>query len=154
MRRFLCLSTLLFVAAFVFAQTGTSMGQSGSASSDEQQLIKIEQQWADAMKSGDASALQRIEADDYVFTNPEGQVTTKENDVNDLKSGQVKYESVELSDLHAHVDGDTGVVTGHIAIKGTDRGKDISGNYTFTDSFAKRNGVWQAVSTQSNKLPE
>lgn len=154
MRRILCLATLLFLTAFGFGQTSSSMGQSSSGSGDEQQLLSIEQKWADAMKNDDPGALQKIEADNYVFTNPEGKITNKQDDVNDLKSGQAKYQSVELSSLQAHVHGDTAIVTGHIAIKGTEKGKDISGNYVFTDTFVKRNGTWEAVATQSNKLPQ
>lgn len=171
MRRVLCLATLLLVTAFAFAQTSSSssqsstsgqsgsmeqsgsMGQSGSASSDEQQLLSIEQQWADAMKSGDASVVQRIEADDYKLTNAEGVTSTKQDDVNGLKSGQSKYQSVELSDLKPQVNGDTATVTGKITLKGTEKGKDISGTYDFTDTFAKHNGTWQAISSQSHKVP-
>lgn len=171
MKKVFCLATMLLITAFAFSQASSpssqsgSMGQSGSSASqssmgqssmaqsgsDEQELLKIEQEWADAMKSGDASALQRIEADEYKFTNPEGVTTTKEDDINGLKSGQAKYESVEISDLKANVTGDTAIVTGKIAMKGTEKGKDISGTYDFTDNFKKINGTWQAVSTKTNK---
>jgi ketosteroid isomerase-like protein len=103
------------------------------------------------MKSGDVSALQRIEADSYKFTNPEGVTTTKQDDVNGLKSGHSKYESFELSDLKAQVNGDTATVTGKAALKGTENGKDVSGNYDFVDTFKKIDGTWQAVSTKSTK---
>src|SRR5512133_2752639 len=118
MRRVLCLATLLLLTAFAFSQTSGSTGQSGSntqsgsmaqsgaGSGDEQQLLKIEQDWADAMKAGDADAVKRIEADNYVLTDADGNTITKQQDVNGLKSGDVKYQSVEISDLKAHVDGD------------------------------------------------
>jgi ketosteroid isomerase-like protein len=172
MRKVLCLATLLLLTAFAFAQannsteqSGTmgqssstaqsgSMGQSGSASGDEQQLLDIEQQWADAMTSGDAAAIQRIEADSYVLTEGDGTKMTKQDDVNGLKSGDVKYQSAKVSDLKANVNGDTGTVTGRIALKGTDKGKDISGTYEFTDTFAKKDGTWQAVSTKSQKVAD
>ncbi len=129
----------------------SSANQSGS-SSDEQQLLGVEQQWAEAGRSGDANALARIEADGYVFTDPNGKVSGKQDDVNGLKTGQTKYQQFDLSDMQAHVFGDTGVVTGQARLKGTSNGQDISGNYAFTDTFVKRNGQWQAVATEVTRI--
>lgn len=167
-------ATLLVIGAFAVAQTSTNPsagqtatppsgagaqsttgmpGQAPSTQSDEQQLLSLEQQWSNAMKSGDASALARIEADDYVFTDPTGRITSKQDDLNGLQSGQVKIQTADLSNLQVHIVGDTAVVTGQETLKGMDHGKDISGKYAFTDTWVKRNGQWQAVATQANKLP-
>jgi ketosteroid isomerase-like protein len=112
-------------------------------------LLSLEHQWADAMTSGDVATVQRIEADDYVMTGSDGTTITKQQDVNGLKSGTEKYSEADLADLKPHVNGDTATVTGRITLKGTENGKDISGTYEFTDTFAKRNGAWEAVSTES-----
>jgi ketosteroid isomerase-like protein len=166
MKKLCCLAVVLLLTGFAFSQTSGSMSKSGSmgqnssmgqnapASADEQQLLNIEQEWANAMTSGDVATLQRIEADNYVMTNADGTTTTKEQDINGLKSGTEKYQEAELSDLKPNVNGDTATVTGKITLKGTENGKDISGTYEFTDTFAKRNGNWEAVSTTSTKLPQ
>jgi ketosteroid isomerase-like protein len=117
-------------------------------------LLSLEHQWADAMTSGDVATVQRIEADDYVMTGSDGTTITKQQDVNGLKSGTEKYSEADLADLKPHVNGDTATVTGRITLKGTENGKDISGTYEFTDTFAKRNGAWEAVSTKSTKVPQ
>ncbi len=133
-------------------QSSSTAGSQAGSSSDEQQLLGLEQQWADAMKNGDASALSRIEADGFVYTDASGKVTGKQNDLNGLKSGQTKFQSFELSDMQAHVFGNTGVVTGHAQLKGTENGQDASGTYAFTDTFVKQNGQWQAVATESTRI--
>ncbi len=182
MKRIVCMVAVMLVAAMVQAQTGassqnppssgqsmpaagqsapssgqsmpgmSSSGQSTSGSAEEQQLLGLEQQWAQAEKSGDAAAVARIEADTYVFTDPSGKITGKQDDVNMLKTGQAKYQTFELSDMQAHVTGDTAVVTGRANIKGTEKGQDISGTYAFTDTFVKTGGQWQAVATQTTPL--
>jgi ketosteroid isomerase-like protein len=182
MKRILCLVTMMLVAAMVYAQASGSsqnppssgqsmpaagqsmpsagqsmpssqgMSQSASNPAEEQRLIGLEHQWADAEKSGDAAGVARIEADGYVFTDETGKTVGKQDDVNALKSGQVKFQAFDLSDMQAHVYGDTAVVTGRANIKGTDKGKDISGTYAFTDTFVKRDGQWQAVSSQSTSV--
>ncbi len=159
------IALLLLIAAVAVAQSSTmpnsqsmpgqsssSAASQSSSSADEQQLLGLEQQWADAARSGDANALARIEADGYVFTDPSGKVSGKQEDVNGLKTGQTKYQQFELSDLQAHVFGDTGVVTGRVQLKGTSNGQDISGSYAFTDTFVKRGGQWQAVATEVTRL--
>ncbi len=68
----------------------------------------------------------------------------------DLSSGDLKFQSMELSDLTVHVYGNTA---------GTYKGQDISAKYRFTDTWVKRNGKWQVASgkwqvaaSQSTKL--
>ena len=130
----------------------SSSDQSSSSSAEGQQLLGLEQQWAQSEKSGDSAGVARIESDNYVFTDPTGKVTGKQDDVNSLKSGQMKYQSFELSDLQPHVVGNTAVVTGRATIKGTSKGQDISGTYAFTATWVKNNGQWQAVATQVTPL--
>ena len=50
------------------------------------------------------------------------------------------------------VAGDTAIVHGLWTEKSTLNGKDMSGQYRFTDTFIKRDGRWQAVGTFSTKL--
>ncbi len=176
MKRILCMVVVMLVAVMVEAQTGSSnqnpassgqsmpsasqsnsstaqgASQSTSGSADDQQLIGVEQQWAQAEKSGDAATVGRIEADNYVFTDPSGKITGKQDDVNGLKSGKMKFQTFELSDLQPHVTGNTAVVTGRATVQGTDNGKDVSGTYAFTDTFVKKDGQWQAVATQSTPI--
>jgi hypothetical protein len=45
-------------------------------------------------------------------------------------------------------------VVGSDTEKSTYHGKDSSGQYSWTDVFVKRNGQWQAVASQSTKVPK
>ncbi len=55
--------------------------------------------------------------------------------------------------MKVRVFGDTAIVTGSDTEKSTYKGKDSSGKYVWTDIFVKRNGKWQAVASESTKLP-
>jgi ketosteroid isomerase-like protein len=159
MKRIPVMVTLMLFAAMALAQQSPSgqsmpsqMPSGQAAGGDEQQLLSLEHQWCDAVKSGDAAALGRIEADGYLFTTYTGKIISKQDDLNALKSGENKIQSCDVSDLEPHVYGDTAVVTGKVSIKGTEKGQDASGDYAFTDTFVRREGRWQAVSTQETKL--
>jgi hypothetical protein len=47
--------------------------------------------------------------------------------------------------------GDMAVVQGADDEKSTEKGKDTSGSYTWTDVFAKRGGKWVAIASQVTK---
>ena len=116
-----------------------------SATSAEDQIQKLEQDWAQATIKSGAAAVDQYEADDIVTTDPSGRVTDKAQDKTDLSSGDLKYQSMELSDMRVRVYGDSAVAAGTNTLNGTYKGQDISGKYRFTDTWVKRNGKWQVV---------
>jgi ketosteroid isomerase-like protein len=125
--------------------------ESVKTSSVEDQVKKHEQNWAQATVKEGAAAVDQYEADDIIDTDPSGRVTDKAQDKTDLSSGDLKFQSIDLSDLKVHVYGNTAVAAGTSTVKGTYKGQDISGRYRFTDTWVKRNGKWQAVASESTK---
>jgi ketosteroid isomerase-like protein len=135
-----------------FAQTkDKSNKQSGNV---EQSLMHIEQEMDDAVVKGDTSASERYLADNCIITDPGGIVMDKTRTISDLKSGDLKIESSKLEDMKVQVYGNTAVVTYGTTDKGTYKGKDISGNYRWTDVFVKRNGRWQIVADQATRVAQ
>lgn len=129
--------------------TGTS-GRSPAAA--EAELKEIEDMFVKASLTGDPTVFERLYADNYTFVDPTGQLVTREQDINDLKSGKLKFESHDQSNVQTRVYGDTAVVTGVSAIKGTYAGDDISGRYRWTDTFVRQNGQWKIVASQVNRI--
>ena len=71
----------------------------GQSQSVEDQIKKLEKDWAQALANGNgAASVDQYEADDYVGTDPTGKMTDKAQDKKDMSSGNVKYESLELDD--------------------------------------------------------
>ena len=118
---------------------------------DEQALMQIERDWAAASAANDAAGIDKLMAAEYVG-NTDGRITPKQKALADVKSGASKTSSAEASDLKVFVSGDTAIVHGLWTEKSTLNGKDMSGQYRFTDTFIKRDGRWQAVATFSTKL--
>jgi ketosteroid isomerase-like protein len=122
----------------------------------EAALLRIENDWPRVMKEKDAEAVRRVEADDAVFVYPDGSLGDKAQDVKDMETGALSVDSMETADLKVNVlSGDAAVVSGRTIVKNgkykTPGGKsiDISGQYRFTDTFAKRNGEWKLVAGAS-----
>jgi ketosteroid isomerase-like protein len=140
------------LAIAVLCLLSLSLAAGRSATSVEDQIKKLEQDWAQATIKSGAAAVDQYEADDIITTDPGGRVTDKSQDKTDLSSGDLKFQSMELSDMRVRVYGDTAVAAGTNTLNGTYKGQDISGKYRFTDTWVKRNGKWQVVATQGTKV--
>ena len=113
------------------------------------QIVDMERQAKEASLRRDADFSLRTLADDYVAITPLGQVTTKQETVSARRSGQLRYESMDVSDMVVRLYGDTAVVTARADVKGHQLGEDFSGPYRYTRVWVRRNGRWQTVSYQA-----
>ncbi|MCX6545980.1 MAG: nuclear transport factor 2 family protein [Acidobacteria bacterium] len=139
-RNLLLIVVALLTVSPAFAQAPSAV---------DREIIKLEHDWSTAWQKKDAAFLQKLFADEYLFTDPEGVTFSKTQDIANTTAATTKVESFLFSDLKVHVYGDTAVVTGLNTIKATVVGKASNGAYRFTDVFVKRDGRWQVVTSQS-----
>jgi ketosteroid isomerase-like protein len=140
---------LVGLVSLVFAVAILAQQKSGSA---EQELLKLEQQWGDALVKPDLAFLDRILAEDYMFTSPLGEALTKAQMLAELKSGEDVVSSVVNHEMKVRVYGNAAVVTGHSTYKETVQGKDISGEYRWTDTWINKGGRWQCVADHASRV--
>ena len=118
----------------------------------EKEVIRLEQDWANAFVKGDAVKLAEIEADDYIYTGPDGKVTTKAEEQRLIKSGDLKFTECRLTDLKVRIYGKTAVVSGISLVKGTEKQHEVSGKYRFTDVWIHKKNGWKAVASHEVSL--
>ncbi len=135
------LALFLILAGSSFSQAADAVG-----GNDEQQIRKIEQDWLDAIVKRDAAYLQKLEAPDFTVTGPSGRTLNKEEDIKDMTGGETTFEKMTIERLQVRFYGDTAIANGVAKVKARTKGKDESGNYSWTDVFVKMNGEWKAVS--------
>jgi ketosteroid isomerase-like protein len=121
---------------------------------EEQQLVKLENEWSAAVVKGDGPSLQGFYADEYLATDSDGMVRNKAQDIANFTSGASKLASYKLDDLKVHIYGDVAVVTGSNTVTGSVgvTSEDVTGNYRFTDVFVRRGGRWQCVASQASRI--
>ena len=136
-----------FAGQLVAVHPRTAM-DSGDQSTIKE-IVEMERQAKEASLHRDPDFSQRTLAEDYVAITPLGQVTTKQDTVSARKSGQLRYEAIDVSDMVVRVYGDTAVVTARADVKGHQLGEDFSGPYRYTRVWVRRTGHWQAVSYQA-----
>jgi ketosteroid isomerase-like protein len=152
----------LVLATFVIAVfVGVTWAQAPETKSKEKaakgpsvsQAIKdLEKEWAEAGKAADTAKLGEIIADDWSGIGPDGKSMTKAEFIDGYKSGKMKTESFDMGAVNVKVLGSIAVAQGSDKEKSLFDGKDSSGTYAWTDVFAKRDGKWVAVRSQTAKI--
>lgn len=64
-----------------------------------------------ALKQQDYAALEALYADDYMLVRPDGSVLNKEEVLQDLRSGGLRFHSIELGQNEVRMYGSTAVLT-------------------------------------------
>ena len=118
----------------------------------EQDIIKLEQTVTDAQFKKDRAALERLLADDYLYTHSNGSVLNKAQEIAESMSSDVQWTDSKFADLKVRIFGDVAVLTGRQTIRGAAKGY-VPGPCRITDIFVKRNGRWQHVGGQSTLEP-
>jgi len=147
----LAISALVLVLSVAGWAQNTAQTKSGSP---EQELLKLENEWTAAIRSGDASFLERIYAADVVLTDQNGVVTTGAQDIASTKAGEVVYSSYVVDNMRVHVYGDAAVVIGRSTAKGKEKGKDFSRQSQWTDTWVKIAGRWQCVASHGSVIAQ
>jgi hypothetical protein len=117
-----------------------------------QKIIELDHQRMAAMAEKDIAALNRLLADDLIYTHSSARLDTKTSLIGAMQSGATVYTAVEPSDVVAQDLGDAVVLTGVAAISVNSGGNPNSFRVRFTDVYANKGGQWQMVTWQSTRL--
>jgi uncharacterized protein (TIGR02246 family) len=119
-----------------------------NAKTDEQQILALHEAGDRALMSADLAMLAQIFADDYVQYNESGQPFTKQDVLNNFKTGAIRYPSIVSTARLIRVFGDTAVVHGSESDEVEISGKRSAVRYVYLDVLRKREGEWKLVASQ------
>ena len=126
----------------------------GDHSQDEQALMTIQHEWAEARVKGDSSYTRRIEADECTIVWPDGRIVNKRQDLQTM-IGDIVFTEFKIDDLRVRLYGDTGIVVGEGIIKAHKGKQDLlGGKFVWTDTFVKQGGQWKVVASQITPVLE
>jgi ketosteroid isomerase-like protein len=153
MKSIFVIATLIILATSLASSQMTEKQKFRNAKV-EQELKKVEEEWANAYVRHDAGPLERILADEFITVGSNGQSHGKAQDIEELKSDRATYEYSTPYDLDIRVYGDMAVVIGRTKERGHyDSGRQFINEYRWTDVFVKRQGRWQCIAAQVASIP-
>jgi ketosteroid isomerase-like protein len=115
---------------------------------DEQALIKIQHDWAEARIKGDSSYTKQLEAENCTVVWPDGSIVNKREDLKSM-TGDIVFTEFKIDDLKVRLYGDTGIVVGQGRIKAHEGKQNLlGGKFVWTDTFVKQDGAWKVVASQ------
>jgi ketosteroid isomerase-like protein len=115
---------------------------------DEQQILALHEAGDRALMGADLAALARIFADDYVQYDESGQVFTKQDVLERIRTGAIRYPSIVSTGRKIRVFGNMAVVHGSESDEVEADGRRFSVRYVYLDVLEKRNGEWKLVASQ------
>jgi uncharacterized protein DUF4440 len=162
------LQNLRTTAMITASRTNTGAKASGSPASDTEFRAAVAKRHQ-AMIDGDESVVDRLTAKEYAQTDILGHVQDKPAWMAEyfrplaalIKVGKFRWERYDEHDMRVTMLGDTAVVTGELAMKGTGAkltqgkweeapGTSIKGTLRFTRVWVKRDGSWLLVALHNS----
>ncbi|HUP48210.1 MAG TPA: nuclear transport factor 2 family protein [Thermoanaerobaculia bacterium] len=132
-------------AALALLLMSCAPAQPGAVTSPADELRRLEIVWNEAHVRGDADALDRLWAEDFVSAVPGMAPMKKAAALAVWRAGHLRFQRYDTYDVDVRVFDDTAVVTGRL-----ERTRDIGARtmieeWYFTKTYARRNGVWRVV---------
>jgi len=124
-----------------------------SAAGAKAAVLKADNDRFAAMQKDDVAALEKILGDELHYTHTSAVVQTKAQFIDDIRTGKIKYLSVEPNDQNVDVFGNVAVVTGGAAVHIILNGADQSFKIRYTNVQVNRNGRWEMVAWEATRLP-
>ena len=121
---------------------------------DEQAVRQTLADLAAALGKNDVAALDRIYADNYTFVGDTGNIMTKAERIAAFKSGDLKYESINIEVVKIKLFGDTAVAVTRITSKFVPGINFSDGKFITTATLIKLKGRWQLVAAGNTRVGE
>ena len=106
-----------------------------------------------ALKEQDYAALEGLYASDYMLVRPDGSVLNKQEVLQDLRSGGLRFHSIELGQAEVRVYGATAVLTGESQLVSSRQGVERRSHFRLIAVYVQQGQSIKLVYFQSTLLP-
>ena len=148
---------LALLIATSFSHSLAQQAQQSNLTKAEEEVRKLERQWLDAYEQNNPEAMDRIVADDFTITFPNGAMQTKPQLMAMIKAPRRTSESrmrFHTEDVRSRAYGDTVILIGRVVTEYEREGKTVRELSRYTDTYVRRNGRWQVVASHLSKIAE
>jgi len=144
---------IVFAVGLVVLAFGVAIIAQTQTASVEQELIKLENEWGEAIVKRDAASIDMLMADEFIAIY-DGSVFTKAQYFEFVKSMKEEILSFAMDEWQVRVYGDAGVVMARSTTKTRLAGKETTNQLRFTDIWVKRDGRWKCVAAHNSTIAQ
>jgi ketosteroid isomerase-like protein len=126
--------------------------RAGELSSDQRQILRLEDEWVRAMNVKDQKALDGILAPGFTFIEPDGTMKERVEYLADRTGDVVETESFHNADLMVSVFGNAAIASGVATITERHHGKRYHFSARWKEVWLKRTGKWPVIASQATPV--
>ena len=119
----------------------------------EKDILGLEDKRFAAMITRDFAALDKVVHDELLYTHSSGVTDTKASWIESMRSGRVKYKSVQCSERQVRFFGEVALTRGRAALEVEIGGEPKSLRLLFLNAWTRTPQGWKFVAWQSCPLP-
>ena len=119
------------------------------------QIEALETQWRKAALANDIDAMDHLLSDDYLGITANGQVVTKPQQLDRMRTRNFSLNTLEVSDVKIKlISQHAAIVTSLAQVDGTNDGRPLHGSFRYTRVYQRiPNDGWKITSFEATRVP-
>lgn len=119
----------------------------------KKEVEALEQRWRTAQLNGDIATMDRMLADDFIGISMSGEVNTKAQQLERIRSKRLVLTRIDLDDMKVKLVDSVAIVTSQALVEGTNEGKPVKGTYRYTRIYRQLpTGEWKITSFEATRI--
>lgn len=119
----------------------------------KKEVEALEQRWRTAQLNGDVATLDRMLADDFIGISMSGEVHTKAQQLERIRSKRLVLTRIDLDDMKVKLVDSVAIVTSQAMVEGTSEGTPVRGRYRYTRIYRRLpSGEWKITSFEATRI--
>ena len=140
------------MALFLIVGSFGAASRRESEEKTQREVLATDDMRIQARTQGDLETMSRIYGDDYQLVTAEGVLRTKEDQINEMQSGQLQFQPVENLARSVRLYDNTAIVLSHERSTIIRNGQDIGGNFRMNRVYIRRDERWQLVLAHATRI--
>jgi ketosteroid isomerase-like protein len=119
----------------------------------KKEVEALEQRWRTAQLTGDVATLDRMLADDFIGISMSGEVHTKAQQLERIRSKRLVLTRIDLDDMKVKLVDSVAIVTSQALVEGKSEGMPVRGTYRYTRIYRQLpSGEWKITSFEATRI--
>jgi ketosteroid isomerase-like protein len=130
-----------------------AIGTKHGLKSTKRQIEDMETEWRDAQLTGNVAEMDKLLSDDYFGISMTGQVNTKSQQLDRIRTRKLALTRIDLSDVKVKLIGSTAIVTSRAEVEGVNDGSPMKGSFRYTRVYQRTPaGQWKITNFEATRL--